>query len=53
MVDIVLLGDNQRAQLGPHLEGNTGGEESFNDWRFWHQPLQSQVEYSLQSLLTE
>ena len=43
----------QRAQFREGLEWNAGGEESFNDWRFWDQPLQSQVEYSLESLLTE
>ena len=43
----------QRAQFRRDLEWNAGGEESFNDWRFWDQPLQPQVEYSLESLLTE
>ena len=43
----------QRAEFREDLERNTGGEESFNDGRFWDQALQSQVEYSLESLLTE
>ena len=43
----------QRAQFREDLEWNAGGEESLDDWRFWDQSLQSQVEYSLESLLTE
>ena len=43
----------QRAQLREDLERNTGGKESFNDGRFRDKSLQSKVEYSLESLLTE
>ena len=43
----------QRAQFREGSEWNAGGEESFDDWRFWDQALQSQVEYSLESLLAE
>ena len=50
---VFLTPGQQRAQLMEGLEWNAGGEESFYDWRLRHQTLQSQVEYSLERLLTQ